>query len=268
MLIISDNLNVAHGDVLQAIEKRDGGSIRELAHKIEVAGADVIDLNIGTLTTGADEIMGWLVDEVQQVTDIQLSLDAHTMEALEAGVERAKKKPIINSYYVQSARPDDVVPRLLPFVADKGLEVILCTIEPSGPPLDPDVRGSKASELVEAALAAGIPDESIYIDPVVVHLSGGAVAQEHAAAVLETMRLLGQIFDPPIKTVAGVEYLSAGAPRQLRSAISRVYLAMLGSLGLGGAFVDVTDPEIMRDIRLINALRNEALYSVSDAEVK
>ena len=78
------------------------------------------------------------------------------------------------------------------------------------------MRGSKASELVESATAAGIPAESIYIDPVVVHLSGGATAQEHAAAVLQTVKLLNQIFDPPIKTVAGVEYLSAGAPRQLQ----------------------------------------------------
>ena len=184
MLVISDNLNVAHRSVLEAIEKRDGGSIRELAHKVSQAGADVIDLNIGTLTRGAEEIMAWLVDEVQAVTDVQLSLDAHTVEALMAGAARAKKKPIINSYYVQSARPDDVAEHLLPFVADQGLEVILCTIDAGGPSLDPDQRGSKASELVEAALAAGIPSESILIDPVVVHLSGGATAQEHAAAVM------------------------------------------------------------------------------------
>ena len=43
---------------------------------------------------------------------------------------------------------------------------------------------------------------------------------------------------------------------------------MLSSLGLSAAFVDVTDRETMRDIRLIKALRNESLYSVSDAELK
>lgn len=267
MLIISDNLNVRYSHVAEAVEKRDGGSIRELAHKATAAGADVIDISIGSVRSGADEVMAWLVDEVQQVSDLPLSLDAHTAEAIIAGAERAKRPPMLNSYSVQSANPDAVTGTLVPYAAGKGYEIILCTIDPSGPPLDPDVRGSKASELVEAAMAAGVSSEAIYIDPVVVHLSGGATAQEHAESVLETMRLLGRVFDPPIKTVAGVEYLSLGAPRELRSPISRVYLAMLSSLGLTAAFVDVTDAEMIRDIRLIKALRNESLYSVSDAEL-
>jgi len=42
----------------------------------------------------------------------------------------------------------------------------------------------------------------------------------------------------------------------------------MNSLGLSAAFLDVTDAEVMRDVRLIKALRNESLYSISDAELK
>lgn len=266
MLIISDNLNMARGHVARAIAARDAGTIRELAHKVTAAGADVIDVNMGLVTQAAEDTMIWLVDQIQAVSDRQLSLDGHSVDALIAGAERAVKKPILNAYFVQSAHPDGMA-RLYDYAASKGLEIILPALGDGGPPLDPDRRAGKAQELVEAAMAAGVPAENIFVDPVVVHLAGGN-AQDHAAAVLETMKLLGTIFDPPVKTVAGVEYLGQGAPAELRSAVSRVYLAMLGALGLNAAMVDVLDSATMRDIRLIKGLRNESLYSVSDAEIK
>lgn len=266
MLIVSDNLNMAHRQVAKALEARDSGSIRELAHKVTEAGADVIDVNIGTLSSGAEAAMEWLVEQVQAVSDLQLSLDARSAEAIMAGVRKAAGKPIVNAYSLQSARPEDVIAKLLPFVAENDLEVVLPAMGGSGPPLDADMRATRAQELVEAAIAAGVEPDRIYVDPVVVHLGGGD-GQQHAAAVMDTMRLLTSIFDPPLKTLAGVEYVSQGAPPQLRSALNRTFLAMLAALGLNAAVVDVLDAATMRDIRLIKSLRNESLYSVSDAEL-
>jgi len=267
MLVVSDNLNLARRHVATAIEKRDGGSIRELAHKIEEAGADVIDVNIGLMTSDPAGTLVWLVDTIQEVTDLQLSLDAHTAEAAIAGADRAKKPPILNAYYLQSSHPDQVQSVLLPYAVKNNLELILPTMSDGAPPLDPDARAAVAVELVDMALAAGMQSDKIYVDPVVVHLLGGN-AQAHAVAVLETMKRLPRLYDPPVKTIAGVEYLSQGHPSELRSAVNRAFLGMLAALDLTAAMVDVLDSETMRDIRLIKALRNESLYSVSDAELK
>lgn len=268
MLVISDNVNVVRDQVARAVKDRDGGSIRELAHKVSAAGADAIDINVGSVPTReADEVLAWLVDEIQAVTDVQLSLDARTVEAIVAGAERAKNRPILNSYFVQSARPGEVADRLIPYAAENGFEIMLPAMGDSGPPMDPDTRASIASELVDRATEAGLDHDLIYVDPVVVHLGSG-YGQEHAASVIETVKLFKQVFDPPVKVVAGVEYLSQGAPGQLRSPINRVFLAMLSALDLDAAIVDVNDREVMRDIRLIKGLRNESLYSVSDAELK
>jgi len=268
VLIVSDNLNAAHRHVAKALVDRDAGSIREIAHNVALAGADVIDVNVGSITAGAEEAIVWLVDQIQAVApNVQLSLDARTAEAIIAGAARSDIPPILNAYYVQSARPDDVASILIPYAAERGLELILPALSSSGPPLDPDERAGRAQELVDLALRAGVDPERLFVDPVVVHLGSGN-GQDHAAAVLETMKLLTKIFDPPVKTIAGVEYLSQGAPAQLRSAINRTYLAMLSALGLSAAFVDVMDSATMRDIRLIKGLRNESLYSVSDSELK
>jgi cobalamin-dependent methionine synthase I len=267
MLVVSDNLNVVYKHVAEAVNQRDASSVKELAHKITEAGADVIDVNLGHSRPGAVEEMVWLVEQIQEVSGLQLSLDSSSPEAILAGAEVARRKPIINAYFVASSHPEAVLNTLVPYAAEKGLEIILPTLEPSGPPLDPDARAAKAVELVDQALEAGLVNEQIYVDPVVIHLAGPS-SQDHAASVLETMKRLPRLYDPPVKTIAGVEYLAQGAPLQLRSALSRPLLAMLSALGLDAAMVDVLDRETMRDVRLIKALLNQSLYSLSDAEIK
>jgi cobalamin-dependent methionine synthase I len=267
MLVISDNLSISRKHVAQAIEARDGDSIQEMARRITESGADVIDVNISSVTRDPVGVMTWLVDQIQEASGLRLSLDAHTVDAISAGAERAKVPPLLNAYYLQSADPDAVAGRLLPYAAANGLEVVLSMMGPSGPPLDPVDRLAHASTLVEAALAAGLPADAIWLDPVVVHVGGG-FGQEHASAVLEVMKGIPAVLDPAVRTLAGVEYLSQGAPPELRSSINRVYLAMLAALGLQAAIVDVTDSEMMRDIRLIKAFRSESLYSLSDTELR
>ncbi|GAB4254630.1 MAG: methyltetrahydrofolate cobalamin methyltransferase [Thermoleophilia bacterium] len=268
MLVVSDNINVAHKHVAEAITNRDAASIKELARRVTQAGADVIDLNLGPANGHAKEELSWLVEQVQEVSDLPLSLDAHSADAIIEAAGRTAKKPIINAYFVQSARPEEVKEKLIPFAAEQGLEIILPTLGPSGPPVDPSERAALATELVDAARAAGISTDMIFVDPVVVHL-GGTDGQDHAASLLETVKLIPSLYDdPPVKTLAGVEYLSAGSPPELRSALNRTLLAMLGALGLDAAMVDVTDAATVRDIRLIRALNNQSLYSVSDAELR
>src|SRR5665811_1560579 len=244
MLIISDNLNLDRSGVAKAVDLHDAGSIRELAHKIAAAGAQALDISVAGLAVGdSAEDLEWLVGEVQTVTEIQLSLDAGSGDAILAAAEKARSKPIINAFSVTLSRPEDVGEKLLPYAAKNGLEIILPLLGESSPPWD-----------------------DIYIDPVVSYLIS-ADGQKHSAAVLETMRLLAGSFDPPVKTVAGVGYVSKGNPPELRSPLNRTYLAMLAALGLDAALVDVLDPEMMRDVRLIRGMRNDSLYSVSDAEL-
>lgn len=267
MLLISDNLNLTRAGVAEAVEMGDAGSIRELAHKVTDAGAQALDVSVAALgTSHAARSLEWLVDEIQSVTGVQLSLDAASGDAVLAGAERADRKPIINAYSVMSARPGDLTDKLLPYAGEHGLEVILPLLEGPGPPVDAERRVELAVEMVEKAEAAGVARRDIYVDPVIVHLIADT-GQMHSAAVLQTMQLLGHMFDPPVKTVAGVAYLSKGNPPELRSPLNRTYLAMLSAHGLDAALVDIRDREMMRDIRLIQGLRNESLYSQSDAEL-
>jgi len=232
---------------------------------VALAGADVIDVNIGQIHAGAEEAVVWMVDQIQAVApDVQLSLDAHSAEVIMAGAESQAQTH--GQCLLRTIGPaDDVVGKLIPFAAEKGLELILPAMSSAGPPSIRRARGAGTGDGRSCLGPASRPRTS----------SWTRSSCTWAAATARTMpppscrhEAADHDLRPADQTIAGVEYLSQGAPAQLRSAINRVYLAMLSALGLSGAILDVMDSATMRDIRLIKGLRNESLYSVSDAELK
>jgi 5-methyltetrahydrofolate corrinoid/iron sulfur protein methyltransferase len=76
------------------------------------------------------------------------------------------------------------------------------------------------------------------------------------------------MFDPPVRSVCGLSNISNGAPEHVRPAINNVFIAMLAALGLSAVIADALDGEAMRTVRLVRALTDQSLYSVSDAELQ
>ena len=100
MLRIGENLNVMKKDIGAAMKARDPKPIQELAKAETAAGVDFIDINLGPARKKGAELMEWMVNTVQEVTDTPLCLDTTNIEAMEAGLKACKRdkgKPIINS---------------------------------------------------------------------------------------------------------------------------------------------------------------------------
>jgi len=171
-------------------------------------------------------------------------------------------KPIVNSF---SAQPDKME-NILPLAAKYGCEIIGLTMG-AAIPIDANERVALAYELVCAANEMGIPNEKIYIDPIILPV-GVDVGQQHAVAVQDVLKMLPEMFDPMVKTTCGLSNISNGAPDELRAPINNVFVAMLAAVGMTSAIVDVLDMDMMRTVRLIKALSNQSLYSISDAELK
>lgn len=210
--------------------------------------------------------MNFAVDAITEVVGVPLCLDTTNPDALEAGIKRCRdrglSRPFINSFAMQSGR----IEAILPLAAEYGCDIIGLTMENSIPVKVAD-RLELALELVAAANDAGVGNEHILIDPVVLPL-GMDHGQEHALAVREVVATLPQMFNPPVRSICGVSNISNGAPGDLLSAINGVFLAMLAGVGLDVAILNVLDPEAMRSVRLIRAFREQSMYSVSDAELQ
>ena len=275
MLVIASNITTRNRKVAEALKPRLAESVsqkasdkikkeraeflQKLAKRCVAVGADVLDIN---LQQRYDEphIMKFAVETIQDVTDRQLCLSSNRAETLKAGLQACRRPPIVNYISLDKERLEEA----LPIAALHGAEVILLIADPIASAGMEDILKS-AAVLVGAANESGISNDHIILDPGVLHVTSD-IGQSHSKTVLELLPALSEAFDPPIRTTCWINNVSAGAPRRLRPAINNTFLAMMSAAGLSSAFLDVLNKELMRRIRLIKILKDEAIYSDRDVE--
>ena len=151
MLIIGENIHIIAPPVKAAIEARDAGTIQRMAVAQVEAGAGVVDLNIGPQKKLGHEVMPWIVEAVQEVVDVPLSLDTTNFAAMEAGLKVCKKPAMLNSASADPDRLDSV----MQLAARYGAKVIALTMGVDGIPTTADGRAGIAMEDSAAGRRAG-----------------------------------------------------------------------------------------------------------------
>jgi 5-methyltetrahydrofolate corrinoid/iron sulfur protein methyltransferase len=237
MILIGENINVGSTTIAAALQARNATVLHDVAKAEVAAGIDVLDINIGPVRKGGEELMTWAVQTVQSVTDKMLSLDTSNMVAMEAGLKASKNKVLINSVSLQSSRIEQGLALATKYNAD--LIGLLWSNE--GMPRDANERAMYTVDFVYKANAAGIVNERIWIDPIVSPVS---VEINQVKACVEFMGMLGEIA-PGCKSVAGISNLSNGTPSDLRGWLNRTYLIMLMRYGLYAGIVDANDKELI-----------------------
>lgn len=239
MILIGESINVMSKTIGPALRKRDPKPIQELARAEAEVGADYLDLNIGPARKAGDELMTWVVNTVQEVTDLPLSLDTTNPVAMEAGLKVHKNKALINS--ISLARMDEEL-----FLAKKYDAYMIGLLwGKEGMPRDANERCALAVDFIYKANQIGISNEDIWIDPIATPVS---VEINQVKACLEFMSMLGDIA-PECKSTVGLSNISNGAPANLRPWLNRTYLIMLMKYGLYSAIVDAFDSELVKIAR-------------------
>ncbi len=246
MLIIGECLQIISQSVRTAVEERDKEFVQNLARRQVEKGADMLDLNIGPRKKDGPEVMDWLVNIVQEVVDVPLSLDTTNPSAIEAGLKVCKKKAIINS---TSADPERMAV-LFPLAAKYDASIIALTLRATGLPVSADARVEILSEDIMPAMEQyGLSPTSVYVDPLVLTVDG---TQEHGPEVPKAVRVFKQIADPPFLTTCGLSNVSSGAPKdEVRPILNRIYMVMLMGAGLDSAIADPFDNELMEIVRIL-----------------
>ncbi len=258
MILIGENLNVISQTLGPALKDKNAGPIEEMARAETAAGIDLIDLNIGPARRGGDELMSWVVNTVQAVTDKMLSLDTTNLDAMEAGLAVRKGPVLINSVSLQTSRIDRGLELANKFNAD----VIGLLWSNEGMPRDVNERAMHTVDFVYKANAAGVPNEKIWIDPIASPVS---VEINQVKACVEFMAMLGEIA-PGCKSTVGLSNVSNGAPDKLRCWLNRTYLIMLMRYGLYSAIVDAFDKDLMAIARGERQDIVELVHKMMDGE--
>ena len=240
MILIGENINVMSKTIGPALRERNPQPIQELAKAEVEAGVDYLDLNIGPARKAGDELMTWLVNVVQEVTDKPLSLDTTNPVAMEAGLKAHKGRALINS--ISLARMEEELPLVKKYDAD----FIGLLWGREGMPRDADERAMIAVELMTVANEMDIPCDSIWFDPIVTPVVN--VEANQSKPCLEFMSSVGDIA-PGCKSAVGLSNVSNGAPAHLRPYLNQTYLMMLMKYGLHSAIVDAFDSELVKVAR-------------------
>ena len=227
MYIIGENIHIISEKVKEALTNRDREFFMDLAVRQVEAGASAVDINLGPRKKDWAEVFPWMVEAVESVVDVPLSIDTTNIDGMEAALKTIKKaQPILNS---TSAEPERL--EKIPLLAKKyGAKVIALTMAAEGIPVSADDRVTIAVEkLIPRMMEIDFPMSDLIIDPLVLTTSG---CQQYCPHLIETVRTLQYAWDPTPMISVGLSNVSNAVPNENRPLINRVYLAMLMGVGL------------------------------------
>jgi len=239
VIAIAESINIMSKTIGPAMRERNAAPIQTMAREQARAGAQYLDVNIGPAKKDGPELMQWLVQIIHEVVDLPLSLDTTNAAALEAGLAAHRKgsRPIVNSVSCQ----EDRISVGLELVKKYNALMVGLLWGNDGLPRDANERAALAVDLVYRANQYGIPNEDIFIDPIVTPIKGEI---NQVRACVECMAMLNDIA-PGCRSLVGISNVSNGVPQHLRPMLNRTYLAMLSFYGLSAAIVDTYDKDIV-----------------------
>lgn len=245
MILIGENIHIISKSVREAIETHDEKFIESLLEAQK--NMDCIDLNVGPARKGS--IFAWLVPFVKENSDLKISFDTTNPDEMKRGLELFEncKNCFINSASKDYERFDKMTDLALEY----GCNLILLTLDKeTGIPKTADGRLEIAFELYENSIAKGLNSEKLFFDPLVLPLS---VDQSQAMEAINTIRMVKESFDPPVKTVVGLSNVSNGSPKELRPLINRVFACFAFGAGLDAAIIDAKDVELVRILKMLES---------------
>jgi 5-methyltetrahydrofolate corrinoid/iron sulfur protein methyltransferase len=227
MYIIGENIHIISEKVKEALTNKDREFFMDLAVKQVEAGAAAVDINLGPRKKDWAEVFPWIVETVETVVDVPLSIDTTNLDGMEAALKSIKKaQPILNSTSAEPERLEKV-----PLLAKKyGAKVIALTMAAEGIPVAAEERVNIAVEkLIPRMMEIDFPMENLIIDPLVLTCSG---CQQYCPHLIDAVRILQYAWDPAPMISVGLSNVSNAVPNENRPLINRVYLAMLMGVGL------------------------------------
>jgi 5-methyltetrahydrofolate--homocysteine methyltransferase len=253
-LIVGERVNASGSrkmrDLLNA-ENWDG--LVALAKEQEREGAHVLDVNVDFVGRNGEKDMHELASRL--VTNIKLPLmfDSTEWEKMEAGLQHAGGKSILNS-----TNYEDGVPRfskVIDLAKRYGASVVIGTIDEEGMARTADGKFAIAKRAYEQATSElGLPASDIFFDPLALPISTGI--EEDRRNALETIEGIRRIKKelPGCFTILGVSNISFGLNPASRVVLNSVFLHDAVEAGL--------------DAAIVNASKIEPLNRIGEQELK
>ncbi len=243
-LVVGERINTSRKPVREAVEKRNDQYIQQDVVAQQEAGADFIDVNAGARVGHETEDMKWLLEVIKKVATVPLCLDSPDPGVLEMAYDLVEKSPMINSISLEKERFN----LMAPFLKGKDCKVVALCMDDSGMPKSAKDIIGRAGEMIKRLGDLGIPQEAVYVDPLVQPV--GTDTKNGVMVMAAVKGIMTQY--QGVHTICGLSNISFGMPQ--RKVINRIFLCMMMSYGLDSAILDPLDRKIMGAVRTTDML--------------
>lgn len=244
MILIGENIHVISKIVREALIKRDENFVLDLINAQNKM--DYIDLNVGPAKSDLIDVLPWLAKIIQNNSECGISFDTTNSEEMKKGLQSFSGKTFINSISLD----DERIEKIGGLAVEYGSNLIALTLsKENGIPKDADGRLEIAFNIYEKCLEKGIDNEKLFFDPLILPI---CVDQSQGIEAINTIKMIKESFDPPVKTVIGLSNVSNGCPKDLRPLINRVYASLAFGAGLDAAIIDAKDEELIRILKMLD----------------
>ena len=247
MIIIGEKLNGSIPSVAAAIAARDADFIREGARTQAEAGATYLDCCASVPESEEVETRKWMIDCIQEVTDLPICVDSPSPAVLAEAYKFCKRPGLINSVSGEGDKIDRIFP-ILARPENAGWEVIALLSDDTGIPKCAADRLRVFDHIMARAKEYGIAPSRLHIDPLIEMLC----TSEDGISMIEEVITTVRSQYPSIHITAAVSNISFNLPARKLINLGFTVLAM--KAGLDSAILDPTNRDLLGVIYATEAL--------------
>lgn len=234
MILIGEKINGAIPVVAEAIRERNEAFIRERARMQAASGADYLDVCASVQMEQEAETFKWLIDIIQDETNVPLCIDSPNPWACYHAAKLCKRPGLINSVSMEGQKADI----LLPLIAQSAWNCIVLLCDDAGIPASVDGRMEVLDRFMARADALSISHDRLFIDPLVVTLS---TSPDALATFTACCRRIKATY-PEVHITSGLSNISFGLPS--RKYLNQAFLVLARNAGMDSAILDPTNADI------------------------
>lgn len=247
-LIVGERVNASGSKKMRdLLAAEDWDGLVSLAREQEREGAHVLDVNVDFVGRNGVDDMHELASRLATNIKIPLMFDSTEWQKMEAGMQHAGGKCIMNS-----TNYEDGVPRFqkaIELAKSYGASVVVGTIDEEGMARTADGKLKIAKRAYEQATKEyDYPAADLLFDPLCLPISTGIEEdRRNAAETIEGIRRIKQEL-PGCFTILGVSNISFGLNPASRVVLNSVFLHDAVAAGLDAAIVNASKIEPLNRI--------------------
>lgn len=243
MIIIGEKLNGSIPSCSKAIDARDAEYMRTWAKKQAECNAAFIDC-CASRNEGEMEIMEWMINLIQEVTDTPISVDSPNPQTCIDCMKFCKRPGLINSVSGEGNK----IELVFPVIADTKWEVMALLCDDTGIPRTAADRIRVFDRIMAEAKKYGIAPSRIHIDPLVEML---CTSEDGIAMVVEVMTYIKTNY-PDVHISGAISNISFNLP--VRKLVNMGFAVLAINAGMDSAVMDPTNRDLLGIIYAAEAL--------------